>query len=96
MKKWFYFDINDPNMGSVCIRNLCLQDLKNTALTTLGKSKGEKMLAKLHLIVVAWRNIQIDGVEVQCNTVNKDKLLHNQKFLDFVSDCMGYMVKYEN
>lgn len=100
---WFYIDETNEDDGSVCIRVLGQDENERIESKTVKKtykfSHGvryldEKVNEKLSLqmiydyIIVEWKNINLDGEEVECNLENKKTLMSNPYFSNFITTSM--------
>ncbi len=102
---WFFFDESNEDAGGVCIR-LCTPNKYEQIekLTTKKKDiykqgnrfekveKDEKKLSHLlwDYVIVDWKNVEIDGTELECSKENKIKLMgDNIAFTNFISNCLN-------
>ena len=88
--KWFYFVPGDESKGGVCLRTLPIKEAKNIRKQCTSKKKDvvhgqlvrsdevdEETNSRLvwQYCIVDWKNVQIDGVEVECNAMGKEKAM---------------------
>lgn len=101
---WFYFDENQEDLGSICIRILSEPESRRiNKLTIKTKTKfkqgvryeerkeDEKLSSRLmwDYVITDWKNISIDGEVAECNIDNKVKLMANPNFMYFITECVG-------
>jgi len=101
---WFYFDKDNHDLASVCLRKATFSDydeIRNLTVTP-GKNdyhKGaryeteeinEKLQRKLSFrkAIVDWKGISLNGKVLDCTDDNKDKMMEFPDFRDFVGDCI--------
>jgi len=108
---WFYFDEDNHDAGGICLRELSSEEYqKIEKLTVKTKQKfshgnsysaittNEELAAKMRwdYCIVNWAEVQIDGIEVECNTENKVKLSKTLGFIKFVSPCLEKLTETNN
>ena len=99
---WFYFIDGDETAG-VCLRVIGVEEHeKIEKMTVKHKTKfshgvkyddeqvNERMASKMrwNYCIVDWKGIQIDGVDVECNSENKARLVKITNFIKFAADCL--------
>lgn len=93
---WFNFDDNNPEAGSICLRELSTRELEKIEMFTV---KTEKKILRgtvyddvktdnqrasrmrWEYCIVDWKNIQIRGEVAECNAANKEKLVNHIPFI---------------
>jgi len=93
---WFYFNPDDESQGGVCLRELSSDENRRIEkLTTKHKKKimrgqlvddvkvDEETASKLrwHFCITDWKEVSLDGQELECTNDNKVKMM---KVIDFV------------
>ncbi len=101
--QWFYFDESDHNQGGICLRELSTDQLDGIEKLTVTRTKKfkhgvayddtvtNKVLAsklRWRYCIVDWKDIQIDGVDAECNDENKVTLVKITDFVKFIVDCL--------
>jgi len=102
--KWFYFDEENEDAGGVCLRILSTDAYADIEKLTVKQGKpifhkgqkfdnpvvNEKLASKMRwrYCIVDWKNVQIDGQDVECNDENKAKLIKVNDFISFVATCL--------
>ena len=102
--EWFYFIEEDHDAGGVCLRFPTADEYESIQALTVTEGKPdyhrgvryptEKVNKKLALkmsirkFIVDWKNIQLDGVDVDCTPENISKMIKVHDFQLFVGDCL--------
>ena len=101
--EWFQFIEGNEEAGSICLRVIGpeqYREIERLTVKTRKKVKkgvayddvttNEKLAAKLRwrYCIVDWKNIQLDGVDLECTDENKVKLVENMDFLTIVGDFL--------
>lgn len=94
---WFYFDDDDHDKGGVSLRELSTDQIEQIERITVKTKKkfkrgvayddvttNEKLANKLRwdYCIVDWKNIALDGSELECTRDNKEKMM---KVIDFIA-----------
>jgi len=103
---WFFFNKADENQGGVCLRELSIKELDSiNAKTTTIKNKPHRgqmveyrkqdsnkaFQLTMQYCIVDWKNVQLDGKDVECTEINKAKLMKVLDFVKFVTDCLDQL-----
>lgn len=100
---WFYFDPEDESLGGVCLRELSTEEYdKIERMTVKVRRKvkrgavikeedvDKKLASKMRwdYCIVDWKNVSLDGHELQCNVTNKVKMMKVLDFAKHVADSI--------
>lgn len=100
---WFYFN-DDESQGGICLRELSIDENDNIEKLTVKKKKkfkrgiayddiktDEKLARKLQFdyCIVDWKNVQVNGQDLECNSDNKTKITRSIDFTKFFADCIS-------
>lgn len=98
---WFDFDPTNPELGSICVRGLSLNEANQIdKLCTKIRRKfkrgnpveikevdeDRKLKLTFDYCIVDWKNVSIDGNPAECNIQNKTKLLNSADFVKLVTE----------
>ena len=105
---WFLFNEENKEAGGICLRELGTEEAARIEKLTIKHKRkpvrgvvvdvieeNSKLATRLtwDYCIVAWKNIQLDGKEVECNTENKVKLMGCTDFAKFMGDCITELVE---
>lgn len=101
---WFYFDEDNHDLASVCLRKSTFSDYDEIRRLTVRPGKtdyhrgaryetektNEQLQRKLSFrkAIVDWKGISLKGKILDCTDDNKDKMMEVPDFRDFVGDCI--------
>ncbi len=106
--QWFYFDENNRDAGSICLRELSTSEQRKIEMLTETSTKkvmrghvyddvkvDKQRVSRLtwQHCIVDWKNIQIDGEKVECNDINKEKLMKITDFVKFLAGCLEQLTE---
>lgn len=104
---WFYFDKEHPDLGGICLRELTSEEAARIdKITVKHKRKvvrgamvdvpeeDAKTATRLtwDYCITDWKNIQLDGEDMECNTENKVKMMNCIGFAKFMGDCITDLI----
>lgn len=105
---WFFFNPDDESEGGVCLRELSIDENdKITRITVRTKKKfrrgtayddvqiDEKLARKMQFdyCILDWKNVQLGGQDLECNSENKVKVMEATDFVKFVADCISELTE---
>ena len=106
---WFYFDEENPDLGGVCLRLPTSAEYEEIRGITVHAGKpdyhrgvryetekiNQKLQTKLSLrkFIVGWKDVSLDGEELECNNDTKEKMIKIQDFQLFIGDCIEKLVE---
>lgn len=106
---WFYFDEDNHDLGSVCLRLPTSAEYEEIQKLTVRPGKPDyhrgvryetektnnKLQTKLSLrkFIIDWKGISLDGQELECNNDAKEKMIKVQDFQSFIGKCIEKMVE---
>lgn len=97
--QWFYADDDNHELGSICLRVLSADEYqKIESITTRTKKKfrqgvayddvttDDELSGKLRwrYCIVDWKDLQLNGQKVECNSANKVEMCKSMEFLDWM------------
>ena len=104
---WYYFIEGRPE--SICLRLPTSEEYAHIHNVTVSPGKtdyhrgvryptektDDKLSEKLSLrkFIVDWKGIGLDGIEMECNDKNKEKMMKIADFRTFVGKCIEKMVE---
>jgi len=104
---WFYFDPNDESQGGVCLRELSTDEYEKIEKLTVktsrkfkrgqwveDKKEDTKLASRLRwsYCITDWKNVSLDGNELECNSINKAKMMKVIDFVKHVVDALNELV----
>lgn len=104
---WFYFDPTDESLGGVCLRELTpgesrrIEKLtvrtkkkfkRGTAYEDTNENKDLAFKLRWDFCIVGWKEVALDGVQLECNKENKVKMMEVVNFVKFVVDSLEELI----
>lgn len=104
---WFYYNPEKEDQGGTCLRELSIDESERIDRLTIKTKKkvirgvpvdiktvDEKLASKLRwdFCIVDWSKTNLDGVEQECNTENKVKMMKVIDFVKHVVDSLNELV----
>lgn len=104
---WFYYNPDDESQGGVCLRELSTDEYEKIERLTVkikkkvkrgivieDKIEDTKMASRLRwsYCITDWKKTSLDGKELECNTINKVKMMKVIDFVKFVVDSLNELV----
>lgn len=105
---WFFFNPEDESQGGVCLQEITPEEnLRIEKLTVKSRKKvirgvpvddskvNEKLAWRLRwdFCIVDWREVSLDGQQLECTTDNKVKMMNVTDFVKFVVDSLETLVE---
>lgn len=105
---WFYFDESNLDAGGIRLRELSAGEAARIEKLTVKHRRkpvrgamvdvaqeDSKTATRLtwDYCIVDWKNVQLDGQEMECNTENKLKMVSCTDFAKFIGDCITELVE---
>ena len=105
--QWYYFDESNPELGGVCLRELSAHEMTRIQKITV-KERRKVISGKVVQVqdentelsnrltwdycITDWKNVQLDGKDLECTTENKVKMMKCIDFAKFISECLSNLV----
>lgn len=104
---WFYFDPDDESQGGVCLRELSTDEYEKIEKLTIktsrkfkrgqwveDKKEDTRLASRLRwsYCITDWKNVSLDGKELECNSINKTKMMKVIDFVKHVVDALNELV----
>ena len=108
---WFPYDRSNPDLGSICLREMPQSELKKIKkITTQTKRKfkrgqyteivetNEELEMKLifNYCIVDWKNTYLDGQAIECNMTNKERMLESVDFVKLMTEFLEELNESNN
>ena len=105
---WFWFDEDNQDAGGVRLRELSTKEHQRIERTTVKHRKkfshgaayddlevDEKLASRMRwdYTIVDWKEIELDGVKLECTKENKVKMMNVTDFVKFFVDSMEVLVE---
>jgi len=103
---WFWFNKAKQDQGGICLRELSIDQANSIERdTTTSKNKAirgrmveqkkqdtaQAFLLTMQYCIVDWENVQLDGVDAECNAMNKARMMKSLDFVKFITEALDQL-----